>query len=515
MTQSKSSVESALDIVRQRESLRTEEVVVETDLEATRARGLVDFNFFAGLCAPSLMRSLFPGFYLALFKLITQGNTDPESVLRFALGLPRGFAKTTFLKIVVCWLIVYKLNDYFLVVCSTEGKALGFIADVDAMLSSPNMTQVYGDWAAAKLVDNAKLKTAHSQGRTVNLQPAGVGSAIRGANLALQRPDCIICDDIQSREDALSEAVNESQKDWFTATLLKAIESHGAHRRVIYLGNMYPGVCILEMLRRNSQWTSLITGAILADGQSLWPELRSIRSLAAEYQHDAENGRSHIWFAEVQNDPLNEKFKLLAKPIPDSLYEGLEDLEFEGCFLTVDPAGFRENSDDHVITVHRVFNGHPVAIHIEGGIWTPKVAVEKIIEACLKWDANVVGIESVAYQQSLLFWVEEKLKELKLEQEIAIVEVKAGKASKLSRIRDYIAELLSGESSMTNKVRQQFSYWAHLYQIGKQNNRDDYLDCPAYQKQMLTNYPHLIFRPRDPIKRLAQLPDVVDVDAGY
>ena len=166
MTQSKSSVESALDIVRQRESLRTEEVVVETDLEATRARGLVDFNFFAGLCAPSLMRSLFPGFYLALFKLITQGNTDPESVLRFALGLPRGFAKTTFLKIVVCWLIVYKLNDYFLVVCSTESKALGFIADVDAMLSSPNMTQVYGDWTAAKLVDNAKLKTAHSQGRT-------------------------------------------------------------------------------------------------------------------------------------------------------------------------------------------------------------------------------------------------------------------------------------------------------------------------------------------------------------
>lgn len=508
------TVASALDIIRRREEARVDEVKLAADIEATKARGAVDFNFFAGLCAPSIMRTLFPGFYLALFKLITQGNTDPELVLKFALGLPRGFAKTTFLKIVVCWLIVYKLNDFFLIVCATEGKALGFISDVDNMLSSPNMVSVYGDWSAAKMVDNAKLKVAHSQGRTVTLQPAGVGSAIRGANLNLQRPDCIICDDIQSREDALSETVNESQKDWFTATLIKAIESWGAHRRVIYLGNMYPGVCILEMLRRNSEWVSLVTGAILEDGESLWPELKSIRVLALEYKHDAENGRSNIWFAEVQNDPLNEQFRLLAQPIPDSPYEGLEELVPEGCFLTVDPAGFRKNSDDNVVAAHRVYNGHPVCVELRGGVWNPEETVNEIIASALKWGATVIGIESVGYQQSLLYWVEKKLKEESLSR-IKVVEVSAGNVAKVSRIRDYIAELLSGESSMTNKVRQQFSYWAHLYKLGSQKNRDDYLDCPAYQKQMLTKYPELIFRKEATPEEINNLPPVVDTSAGY
>lgn len=510
-----SRTESALDIIRKREAHRISGVELSANIEEIYQRGAVDFNFFAGLCAPDIMRTMFPGFYLALFKLITQGNTDPEAVLKFALGLPRGFAKTTFLKIVVCWLIVYKLNDYFLVVCANEGKALAFISDVDALLSSRNMEQVYGRWSAAKTVDNAKLKVATSQGRTVYLQPAGAGSAIRGANLNMMRPDCIICDDVQSREDALSDGVNEAQKDWFTATLLKAIETYGEHRRVIYLGNMYPGVCILEMLRRNSQWVSLVTGAILEDGESLWPDLKSIRALALEYQHDAENGRSDIWFAEVQNDPLNSKFRLLSKPIPDSLYEGLEELEAEGCFITVDPAGFRKNSDDNVLAVHRVYSGHPVVVHMEGGLWNPEETVTNIINAALKWGANVIGIESVGYQQSLLFWTEKYLKQQGLTDVIKVVEIKAGTAAKLSRIRDFIAEVESGEASMLNKVRQVFSYWAHLYKIGSSKNRDDYLDAPAYQKQMLTKYPDLIFRPRDPSKLLRDLPDVVDTAAGY
>ena len=509
-----STVASALDIIRKREEARGAEVRLEADLAQIRERGAVDFNFFAGLCAPSVMRTLFPGFYLALFKLITQGNDDPELVLKFALGLPRGFAKTTFLKIVVCWLIVYKMNDYFLVVCATEGKALGFISDVDNLLSSPNMEQVYGKWSGAKTTDNAKLKVAHCQGRTVTLQPAGIGSAIRGANLNMQRPDCIICDDIQSREDALSETVNESQKDWFTATLLKAIESWGSHRRVIYLGNMYPGVCILEMLRRNSEWVSLVTGAILEDGESLWPELKSIRVLALEYKHDAENGRSDIWFAEVQNDPLNAKFRLLAAPIPDSLYEGLLDLEAEGCFLTVDPAGFRKNSDDNVIAVHKVFDGHPVCVDLLGGVWNPEETVKNIIKAAVKWRATVVGIESVGYQQSLLYWTNKYLADEGIRW-IEVVEVKAGTTAKLSRIRDYIAELLSGEASMTNRVRQQFSYWAHLYKIGSTKNRDDYLDAPAYQKQMLTKYPELIFRKEVTPEEMNRLPDVVEPQTGY
>lgn len=505
---------SVVDMVDRGKKAVEHDMLISADLQATKDRGRTDFNFFAGLCAPRIMRTLFPPFYLALFNLLIKGNDDPYYIMRFALGLPRGFAKTTFLKIVVCWLIVYDKNFYILVVCASEGKALSFISDVDAMLSSPNMESVYGKWSQSKSIDNAKLKVGVMNGRARTLHPAGSQSDIRGSNLNLARPDCIICDDVQSREDALSEATNASQRDWFTATLIKSIETYGANRLVIYLGNMYPGDCLLEMLRKNPKWVSLVTGAILDDGDSLWPELKPVRVLLEEYEHDAANGQSHIWFAEVQNDPLNELHRLLAKPIPDSPYAEFEDLEHDAAFITIDPAGFRKNSDDNVIATHLVYDNHPVVSKLEGGIWNPEETVLKGIAAAIEVRATVIAVESTAYQQSLLFWFEKYIKELNITW-IHVVELKTGNATKLSRIRDFITELAAGNASMLPAVRQVFSYWAHLYKIGKKANRDDYLDAPAYQKQVMMKYSDLLYSKIPTRDDLKNLPDVIDVDAGY
>lgn len=466
----------------------SEVIELATTAHDVYMRGAVDFNFFAALVAPTVMRTLFPPFYLQLFQLLTRDLQDPYAILRFALGLPRGFAKTTFLKIIVCWLICYHRNSYFMIVCATDKKATRFIKDVKSMLGQPVIRDVYGNWGEAKLVDNSFLLHASIGGHTFLLEPAGAESAIRGANIDLMRPDCLIFDDVQSREDALSDVVNQSQREWFYATALKAIETYGANRRVIFLGNMYPGDCLLQNLVNNPEWISLVTGAILDDGESLWPELKPVRALIAEYKHDANAGLGHIWFAEVQNDPLDERYKLLGEPIPEATIP-FDIVEPDITFLTVDPAGFRKRSDDNVITAHGIYeNWQPVALEFSGGVWNPKETVEKIFEMADKYKVSVVGIESVGYQQSLLYWVDYFKKEVSGHINFEVVELKTGNRSKLMRIRDYISELLSGQSQMTKEVAAVFSYYAHRYKLGSTTNRDDYLDCPAYQKQVMTEY---------------------------
>ncbi len=64
---------------------------VYVSLEEAYERGKQDINFFAALCIPDVCLYPFPDFYVAAFHLLL---SKPDKLLRFALGLPRGHAKT-------------------------------------------------------------------------------------------------------------------------------------------------------------------------------------------------------------------------------------------------------------------------------------------------------------------------------------------------------------------------------------------------------------------------------------
>ena len=494
-------------------TVQREEVSFTASVEEAKARGKVDFNFYAGLMLGEVYESPFPPFYLALANLCLSPGSDPYTLLRFALGLPRGFVKTTFIKVITCYLIHYEFNDFILAVCATDLLAQNFIADIDSMLSDPKVESIYGMWSATKDSDNAKQKIGYMNGSRVVLAARGAGASVRGINIHHKRPNLIICDDIQTREGALSEAQNDALIEWFTGTLLKCLSKKGANRKVIFLGNMYPGDCLLKILKDNSEWVSMVTGAILSDGESLWPELQPVHSLIAEYKHDEQMGKGHIWFAEVQNDPLDAKYRLLSGPIPSS-FDSLKGTAPDATFITVDPAGFRKNSDDNVIALHAVYDSIPVCVSLTGGVWSPKETVKNIIITALENGVSIIGIESVGYQQSLKFWVEEFLKKMGLQNDILVVELKTNNKTKLSRIRDYISELMEGSAGMFSEPRAAFSYYASLYKIDKSDNRDDYLDAPAYGKQLMTNYGHLLKSRAKLASGLDSLPPVEDVETG-
>lgn len=519
VTDAHHNISSYLQARKERDAAaQDQEVTYQASAEEARARGAVDFNFFAGLVVPTLMRTLFPPFYLTLFNLLIALNSDPYYLMRFALGLPRGFAKTTFLKILVCWFIVYDRNHFIVIVCATESKALDFISDVDDMLASPQVEAIYGRWSASKVVDNAKRKIGFMNSKKIIMVPFGANTKVRGLNINNQRPDLIICDDIQDRDGALSPVQNATLQDWFVSSLVKSIATYGSNRMIIFLGNMYPGDCLLQMLKKNPEWTSLITGAILEDGESLWPELKPVRVLLAEFRHDEGMGLAHVWFAEVQNDPLDEKYRLLSGSLPTDWDKMVANVPDDYCFLTVDPAGFRKKSDDNVVAVHKVYDGFPICTQLVGGNWSPQETVKQILTLAITEQACVVGIEAVAYQQSLVFWVDFFVKKLNISG-LHIVELSTNNKTKLSRIQDYIKELLPTEttpatSAMTSQARVLFTYYAGLYKLERSDNRDDYLDAPAYQKQLMTKYKHLLGSRAKLASGLNSLPEVIDVDIG-
>jgi hypothetical protein len=453
-------------------------------------RGQVDINFYASLALPSVMLSALPHFYIAAFQLLTsRGPEQIGKILRFALGLPRGHAKTTFIKIVISWLIVYDKINFALIICANEGLAEELLSDINDILMSPNMELVYGGWEEALTTNSKELKKAFYHDRPMILAARGAGSSVRGLNIKHTRPDLIFCDDMQTRENDESVAERTKLRRWMVATLFKLLAPRG-DRLLIYVGNMYSTECILYQLQQNAAWISLVTGAILEDGTPLWPELHSLESLMESYFHDESLNEANVWFAEVMNDPHSAATSLLGDPLPLPDFD-IHKVQPDGVYITIDPAGFRDVSDDNVIVVHGVYNGKGHIMDASAGIKNPKDLILEALDLAIHYGASVIGVESNGYQQTLAFWFRELMGPLGLST-ISVVEIGSHGRSKETRIRQFIAELYTGSYYLAEKVRAAFIWQAMKYKLGQKKNRDDLLDACAYGLDMREEYWHLI-----------------------
>lgn len=467
--------------------------LIKVSVEDAFRKGFDDFQFFAAVCLPQVMQFLLPALYISIWLMLVKAQSaeDRARVVRSALALPRGFAKTTFIKLLVCWLIVYDRVTFVLVVCATEPLAENFIADVNDMLGSPNMERIYGAWTSNLAIDNQKLKKASYRRRIVIAAAIGSGSSVRGLNIAHERPDFLICDDMQTKENADSDTESLRLLQWFTGTLLKAVSPFFA--MVVYVGNMYPKNCILLKLKENVYWTSLITGCILNDGKSLWEELHPIKALFETFKHDEALGLAHIWFAEMMNDPISDNLSLLPDGMVPVSPLQVKDMVPDAGFAIIDPAGFKSGADDNVIGFFLVQKAIPYMVRLDAGSFNPLEVIKKTVEGCLAHNIRVIFIEAVAYQQTLKFWFEVELKRTGLKDHFTLVELSPKNRAKEGRIRVSVQQLLSKTWFIADlDARHRYVFQAMSYKIGKTKNKDDILDVGAYVEDVRADFWDLV-----------------------
>lgn len=464
-----------------------DQVLAEVSLHHQQIRDYLrdDLDYLATTLMPDEAVYPFPPFYRQVWALILSNlyTLSPDQIFRFALGLPRGHVKTNFLKILACYLILHDYNiDFILIVCATEPLAENFLNDIDDMLRSPVITELYGSWEASLSRSTMKIKVSQFQRRQIILAAIGAGTSLRGLNLKRRRPQLIICDDVQTKENDESPREREKLLSWLIGTLFKA-RSKITKAALIYVGNMYSTDCILYKFSKIKNWISLITGAILANGEALWPELNSIEELVEEYEHDAGLGHASTWFAEIQNDPIGAAAGLLdpgerlapweAQPVGS---EALYPIRF----ITVDPAGYTAASDDNVVAAHCLMEEETVGtLEIANGRWSPGETVQEIVRQLLEHRVGIIFIESNAYQGTLAYWLQVALDKLGLD-DIIVIPIPSGSASKFQRIKAFVKQWTRDKwvfhrQKDYNKVQ----YQLFSYKTTTKDNVDDILDSGA------------------------------------
>jgi hypothetical protein len=442
-----------------------------------------DLNFFGALCLPDVFVYLFPPVFLAIWQLLTDGAKKQQGQDKLAIGLPRGFGKTILLKLYVVWLVLFSDRRFILVVCNTAALAENFVADVVDILDSPNIKRLFGDWRIGLEKDTQPLKKFAFAGRPVILAALGSGSSLRGLNIKFVRPDCIIMDDMQSREEAESHIEAAKTLTWMLGTLLKA--NNKTRCQFIFVGNMYPfDGSILKKLRSNPAWYSFICGAILADGQSIWPELRSVEDIMDELENDTSMGHPEIFYSEVMNDDeAGNKAGIDITKInvfKEDEFDGLPQ-EPEAGFVLIDPSAGKRKGDSVAIGAVLIFDGKPVLREVAVDAFNPAQQVDMCLKLCLKYGLTAILVESVAYQATLAFWIHQA-KERHGMHAVQVHEIYPGTNTKNSRIINALKLLtsdgghLSVHQEVYARIVHQITHWNPL----RTKNVDDLLDILAY-----------------------------------
>lgn len=479
---------------------------VGLDRDAIISRCKTDLNFFAAVLIPEVYAFPFPPIFLAVWQMLTDNAHKVSGQDRLALGLPRGFGKTILLKLYAAYLVLYTNRRFILVICNTQPLASNFLADVSDMLDSPNCKAIWGDWRIAEEADNAVMKKFTFRGRPVVMAALGNGGSPRGLNIKYVRPDVILMDDMQSREEAESPVEADKGLAWMLGTLMKA--NNKFRCQFIFVGNMYPFPgSILKKLKNNPAWFSFICGAILADGNSIWPELRSVEDIMEELENDTSMGHPEIFFSEVMNDEeagsrsgvdLN-KIAVYEDPPPhDPHYP-------DSGFVIIDPSVGKKKSDAIAIGAVMIFSDLPILWDLRVDRFNPMQTILNALELALMYQIGIILVESVAYQATLCFWLNFFMQQRGIKG-IRVGEIYPGSNMKNSRIIAMLKDLTAPQpqAKIHARVKTQVVYQITHFNPAKTRNEDDILDLLAYSRQAIVQFGAALLLPIEAIQHVVE-----------
>lgn len=472
-----------------------EPTAVEDSFDSKQVHDLAkeSLDFLAALALPLVFRFLFPSIFKSIWSWLIEIVQKTRDFSQLAIGLPRGFGKTMLIKIFILYTILFTKKQFILVICGTQTKANNIIADVIGMLNEHNIKRVFGDWSVGVIKDREELRRFGFRGRNIVLMGAGAGSDIRGITLENERPDVMIFDDIQTRDEADSEVVSANLETWMYGTAMKAKSPKGC--MFIFIANMYPTkFSLLRRIKLNPNWDKFIVGGVLADGSSLWEELQPIKQLLREFQNDLASGHPEVFYAEVLNDEnasVNRFIDVSKIPGDPSEHNELH----AGNFIIIDVATDKSNADAVTVMYFEIHDGFPIAKDITEGRLSPGDMIREALKLCLKYGCRLIAVESNAYQYSALYWFDYMIKEYGLTAAgINCVDVYSGSTNKIARILSMFKSLIALEPELFlgKKVRAQVCSQIISFNPLKNKNVDGILDCLTYAHKVIELYGEFI-----------------------
>lgn len=329
-------------------------------------------------------------------------------------------------------------RSYIVILKNTQRVASAKLKDIiNEYQSNPllkhNLVKIKEESAQVFSVD-----VKDEQGKIINvrIEAYGKGASIRGLNSLDRRPNIIVCDDLQDKEDVSSETVCESDWDWFLSDVIFL----GKLSRVFLIGNNLGERCIIERCINGAdelgfEWLRI---PVIVDGVPTWQAQNTVESIQKEKDNFANIGKIDIWLMEKMCCAIAEENKIFQESdfryySPNFTADLVNKCNLYAC---LDPAS-STNKDACfraiVLTGVDADNSWFV-LDCDYGRWDSAETIDKIFACVVKYRLKDFYIEAGWYEQVIQPFLMQEMKKRNIF--FNVVPVKhTNRTSKLDRIK--------------------------------------------------------------------------------
>jgi predicted phage terminase large subunit-like protein len=396
-------------------------------LDHLRARALEDFWFFAREVVGLHLLEEEPHKRLAAF-LATPAPHGRKLIL-----MPRGSFKSSLVTVAyTLWTIVRDPSERTLIDSDIRANAKKFAGLVRWHLeSNERLRQLFGDlrrdpgWTE----DYFTVRRPH-ESKEPTVMTSGMDQVTVGLHF-----DRIICDDLVNNTNiGTREQLEKTVEHYRLLTPLLELPEINPRAEMLVVGTRWDDADLYGTLLRESgmsdreiaqalaegtaqigRWTVFLRGAYRDDGSPLF----SLFTPAFLEERRRELGAYHF-AAQYLNDPV---------PVQDATFRREWFRTFPGATptrtgpsgqvepvplritVTVDPAISQRRGADRsaIVVVGTDEMGRWYVLEAWADRVQPKALVDRLFDVAARWRPQVIGLEAVAYQQALRYWVQEEM----------------------------------------------------------------------------------------------------------
>ncbi len=400
-----------------------------------------------------------------------------------ALEVFRGGAKTTNLRAFTSKRIAYGTSRTILFVSASQEHSKKSLAWLRRAVEENSLwSQIY-QVSKGNVWTDEKSEFKHGiLGVPITVIALGITGQVRGVNVDDYRPDLIVVDDACDEENTATLEQRQKVNDRFFGALAQSLSSkaESPDACMVLLQTSLHSEDLINQCHKDPQWASRKFSCFDGKGESTWPEMFPTEQLKEEKEAYVARRQLPLWLREkeckiiaaesaaFQLDWLKYYTVIPAKCVP---YLGVDP---------VPPPSEREvamglSKKDSEALVVMGYVGEDVylleASHNKGH--TPEWTCMEFFRLCDKWNIFKARVETIAYQRTLK-WILEQ--EMKKRGRYIQVDAASDKRAKAHRIMQAYSGLASQGHLFVRKEDYEF-----ITQFGDYPNcsHDDLLDAGA------------------------------------
>ena len=441
-----------------------------------------DFSLFFVYYANEYIKYPFAPFHYDLFQDLK--DLTNRIIRECAWILFRESSKTSFAKIYLLWLIVYKKRKYLNVDSFDKANAESILFDVVTSLqSNSKILADFGElYNRRRDPEEATIKRISNfiTNNGIRVEAHSTQESVRGRLFGEQRPDFVLLDDFETSKTKDSLAYTEQIKkhiDEFKAGL-------APDAIILYLGNYITEFGSVQALIDRAKIDNGLRVRMVGveDNGNAWPGKYVLTDAEmtdnkVSLEDKKKQLGSQVYAAEMLNQPIDESVQEFKKDFfLKSTWSEVEQKDTRR-FITVDTAVSEKSEADYTgVVVNYVDKENKWHLSAHRYKITPKPLLDLLFQLYELHSPEKIGIEKTIYLQTIKPFLDDECRKRNVF--LPIVELEHANVNKHTRIRSLLPRYESKSVFHIEGECQDLEDEALRFPKGL---HDDVLDACAYQ----------------------------------